>query len=248
MNNPNAIISSDYGPIIINTNDFVIAKAISRDGYWAINDINLIKELISFQLTQRESITFFDIGANIGTHSLALSKNFKNSIKIRAFEAQRQVFNMLCGTVAINGLTNVFCHNNAISEFSSEFIEINLPNYHEKNNFGAFELIPPINSDNAEMIKSGSELIETINIDSFNEEVNFMKIDIEGMEDKAIRGASTTLSRYRPICFIEIHKTNSQFITDFFQAMNYRAYLRSIDLILIPQEIQLEINNSQRLF
>lgn len=42
MKNPNTVISSDYGPIIINLNDNAIGRQISQYGYWATDDINLI--------------------------------------------------------------------------------------------------------------------------------------------------------------------------------------------------------------
>ena len=111
MSNPNALINSDYGPIIININDSVIGKHISQLGYWAKDDIDLIKQLIDFLLTKKEFVTYYDVGSNIGTHALSIGKTYGHKVKIRAFEAQRQIFNMLCGTVALNGLSNIFCHN-----------------------------------------------------------------------------------------------------------------------------------------
>lgn len=118
MKNPNTVISSDYGPIIINLNDNAIGRQISQYGYWATDDINIINTLVNVQLDKFGQIMFYDVGANIGTHSLAIAKTHPDTVAIRAFEAQRQVFNMLCGTMAINGLSNVHCHHNAISEKS----------------------------------------------------------------------------------------------------------------------------------
>ena len=86
MSNPNALINSNYGPIIININDSVIGRSICQSGYWANDDIELIKTLINFLLNKKESIVFYDVGANIGTHSLALGKTYKNKIKIFSFE------------------------------------------------------------------------------------------------------------------------------------------------------------------
>lgn len=189
MKNPNSLISSDYGPIIINVNDSVIGKHISMNGYWASDDIEIIKQLINFLLSKKESIVFYDVGANIGTHTLAIGKTFKDKVKIRAFEAQRQIFNMLCGTVSLNGLNNVFCHNLAVNDGTQKKIDIPLLDYNEPNNFGALELIPPIRSDNQSVSIINYEAVEAITLDEFNESVDFIKMDIEGMEDKAFIGS-----------------------------------------------------------
>ena len=60
MSTPNVLINSDYGPIIININDICIGKFISHLGYWAKDDIELIKQLIDFLLTKKDSITFYE--------------------------------------------------------------------------------------------------------------------------------------------------------------------------------------------
>lgn len=248
MSNPNALINSDYGSIIINVNDSVIGKHISQLGYWAKDDIELIKQLVDFLLTKKESITFYDVGSNIGTHSLAIGKTYGRKVKIRAFEAQRQIFNMLCGTVALNGLTNIFCHNLAVSDGGDEKIKIPLPNYDEVNNFGGLELIVPLRSDNQTMSKNNYEEIATTTLDDFNEIVDFIKMDIEGMEDKAFIGAKLLLEKYKPICFIEILKTDVNFLINLFKGMGYFGFQKNADLIVIPTEYQIQINGLNRIF
>lgn len=248
MKNPNVVISSDYGPIIININDSVIGKRISQKGYWAVEDIGLMKQLIGAQLAKHETVTVYDVGANIGTHSLALAKSFPEKVKVRSFEAQRQIFNMLCGTMAINGLSNVHCHNNAVGAADGEALEISLLDYNSHNNFGALELLPPKRSDQQDVVKTAKEKVTTLSLDSLDEKVDFIKIDVEGMEDKVLMGAERTIRTHRPILFIEIHKTDAQFALDFFKRIDgYAAFLRGIDLIMIPFEYQLQVNHTQRL-
>lgn len=248
MNNPNALISSDYGPIIVNINDTIIGKHISQTGFWAKSDIELIKDLLNYLLQKKNLIVFYDVGANIGTHSLAFGKIYGEKIKIRAFEAQRQIFNMLCGTVALNGLSNIYCHNLAVSNESNNLIRMSLPNYSESNNFGGFELIAAKRSDNQDMIKNISESVETVTLDSFNENVDFIKMDIEGMEDKALMGAKSIFNNSRPICFVEIFKTDVDFLINFFKERGYLGFQKGADLIAIPSEYQIQINELSRIF
>ena len=248
MSNPNVLINSDYGSIIVNINDSVIGKQISKRGYWAKDDIELIKKLIDFLLTKKQSITLYDVGSNIGTHALAIGKTYGGKVKIRAFEAQRQIFNMLCGTVALNGLNNIFCHNLAVNDGAEEKIKIPLPNYDEVNNFGGLELIKPLRSDNQTMIVNNYEEVATTTLDEFNEAVDFIKIDIEGMEDKAFAGSKLIIEKYRPICFIEILKTDVEYLINLFKEKAYLGFQKNADLIVIPVEHQIQINGLNRIF
>lgn len=248
MKNPNALINSDYGPIIININDAVIGAHISKFGYWAKDDIELIKTLLNYQLSKKETVIFYDVGSNIGTHSLAIGKTFQEKVKIRAFEAQRQIFNMLCGTVALNGLTNIYCHNLAVSNEENMTIKIALPDYGRRNNFGGLELISPLRSDNQNMVKNKYEEVKTTTLDIFDEAVDFIKIDIEGMEDKALVGAQSMLKKHRPICFIEIIKTDVHYLKKLFEDMGYWGFGKNGDLIVIPSEYKIQIKGLKRIF
>ena len=79
MHNPNILVSSDYGPMIVNRYDQFIGASISQFGYWSNDDIGLIKSLIEFRLKNTEKVLFYDVGANIGTHSLAFAINWSTS-------------------------------------------------------------------------------------------------------------------------------------------------------------------------
>lgn len=247
MKNPNAIVSSDYGPLIVSLNDKVISRTIINSGYWAVADIELILKILEHLLEIKKKIVIFDVGANIGTHSLAFAKKLGDRVFVRAFEAQRIVYNMLCGNMAINGISNVVCHNLVVGERAGGFMEFAIPDYNADNNFGALELIPPKNSDMHDMKLSGKDLVETVTLSSFEDIVDFIKMDIEGMEDKAMAGAQELFERSRPICFIEIHKTDSNYIIEFLRARNYRIYILSMDLIAIPSEMTLHVNGANML-
>jgi FkbM family methyltransferase len=230
--------------MIINANDRYIGRSIETYGSWAADDIELIKSIIRIQLEEKSSVKFYDVGANIGTHSVALAREFGNKISVRSFEAQRQVYYMLCGNVALNGLENVICHHQAVSDqFGS--LAINVPDYNTENNFGGVELIKPVHSDNHDMIKSVSEQVQTVTLDSLNEAVDFVKMDIEGMEHMALAGAQEMIGRYTPICFVEIFKTDQTFVKNFFKQLGYTAYeLRAEDWLFIPEKSSIMLDNA----
>jgi FkbM family methyltransferase len=247
----NVITNSHYGPIIVNINDSVIGNAVIKNGYWAKDDINLITNIIKKLKSSSQSckLTVYDVGANIGTHTIALAKEFKDDVTIRAFEAQRQVFYMLCGSVSINNLKNVYCHNNAVSDLHNSTINIGLLDYDSYNNFGALEIEEPVHSDQQNVVKNDAEIIATLALDGFNERVDFIKIDVEGMEHKVLRGARKTIEASRPVCFIEIHKTDQHEVIDYFQSLSqYAGYIKGIDLITVPFEKDAHPKGLNRIF
>ncbi|NBU14069.1 MAG: FkbM family methyltransferase [Alphaproteobacteria bacterium] len=248
MPSPNIVVHSQDGPIIININDQIIGQSILKTGGWERQEINLIIRIIENQFKNKEQLIFYDVGANIGTHSLALAKHFGPKIKIRAFEAQRPIFNMLNGTLALNGVLSVITHNVAVSDKGDETIQIRLPDYTARNNFGGLELMAPQLSDNKSMSLSSSEDIKTVTLDDFDEPVDFIKMDIEGMEDRALRGATTLFKKNQPLAFIEILKTDRLFISDFFRSRSYQGFEIGGNLLALPENVQIKFNGARQLF
>jgi FkbM family methyltransferase len=243
MTIPNTIADSVYGPMIVNTNDQYIAQSIIQFGAWGKEDIELIASFCELILETKPKMVLYDVGANIGTHTVALAKQFGDRISVRAFEAQRQVYYMLCGNVAINGLDNINCEYVAVSDVLNNIVPIQLPDYNSSNNFGGVELMPAEHSDNQNMVKPNLEYIKTVTIDSYNEAVDFIKLDIEGMEYYALVGAMQTLDTHRPICFVEVLKANTKLIKEIFHNLNYIAYAYHPDnWIFCPAESDFELD------
>jgi FkbM family methyltransferase len=243
MTIPNIIVNSIHGPMIVNENDQYIGQSIQQLGAWAQDDIDLIASFCDIILNNKSKIVLYDVGANIGSHTVALAKKYGNRITIRSFEAQRQIYYMLCGNIAINGLDNVICEYTAVSDVANTVISIQLPDYNSVNNFGGVELLPAQHSDNQTMIKPNLEFIKTTTLDSYNDSVDFIKIDVEGMEHLALEGARQILTKHRPICFVEIFKTDQNRVKQIFKEFNYIAYAyKQDDWIFCPAENNFELN------
>lgn len=247
MNNPNIIVETSYGKIIVNNNDY-IGKEIIKTGYWEIDDIRLV-EIIILELMKKKTgrdFHFYDIGANIGTYSLAIG-NLDSRLKVTAFEAQAQIYYMLCGTVAINGLRNVVCKNAAVSESVGEILEIRIPDYTKDGSFGSVELIKPIYSDNQKFLFTNTEKINTLTIDSLSGDIDFIKIDVEGMEDKVLKGGREKIAAHRPVVYVEIYKTDRNFVISFFRDLDYVLYIdeSTFNLIAFPRELGFGLTNSK---
>ena len=242
-------IDTKFGKIVVNVNDQYIGKAFLNQNYWGLDDILAISKILEIKCKNKDKILFYDVGANIGSHSLALSNIFNNKIFIRAFEAQSNICKMFEETIAINQINNIKLYNKAVSDKNNEVVKIELPDYSKFNNFGGFELSKPFkNSDNFDMKKSGLlEEVTTIKLDTFDEEIDLIKIDIEGMEDVAINGAKNLIIKFRPFLFIELLKTKNDDVISFFKKNDYRIYLKDYNAIMIPNESKVSFTGLKKI-
>jgi FkbM family methyltransferase len=127
-----------------------------------------------------------DVGANIGTHSVVLSKYYK---KVFAFEPL--FYELLEKNLELNNINNVDVLPFGLSDKKSKsFIK------RDNVNPGASY----IDSEN------GSESIDLNSLDNlaFENPICFMKIDVEGHELEVINGAKNTILKNKPVIIIEI--------------------------------------------
>jgi len=240
---PNILLQSSFGLMIINVNDKYIGSAIRDAGIWQHEEIQFILRLAEFLISQNGSIFVYDIGANIGQHSLALASTFKDKIEIRAFEPQQLIFQMLCGNMALNNIQNVNCECALVSSENGISNSVRLPDYNLENNFGGLEFIKARYSDNGDMrfgVKTAN--VGCVTVDSFNEHVHLMKIDVEGMEELVLNGALTVISKSRPICYVETKKVGVEPIRAFFDRAQYKVFARGDNVVAIPSEWLINIS------
>ena len=135
----------------------------------------------------RPGMNVFDLGANFGWFSLIFSKLVGSSGHVYAFEADPTLIKTINDNVKLNNLDNVTVIPKAISN-KSQVGEFSLnETYDTRSQLGA-------KSPKGKIIK-----IETISLDEFCDEnnikqVDFIKMDIEGSEPKAIEGMKKIIS------------------------------------------------------
>jgi FkbM family methyltransferase len=223
--------------MVLNRHDRFIGRAIQDQGCWAMREILLLNGILRRKLKSRKTVTVYDVGANVGAYTLPLAKAFGDRIRIRAFEAQSRILDMLQQTLSLNAVGTVSCHHLAVSDADGATLEIRLPDYGHENNFGGLELMEAKRSDNGDMKWSGlTEMVHTVRLDTFDEKVDLVKIDVEGMEHRVLKGAMNILSKHRPVCLVEILKTDRPSVMDLLQGLNYHGYRQSDELLAVPAE------------
>lgn len=231
------VVDTEYGRMIVNRHDLNQTEALFRHGKALdYREIDFLAQVLG---ALRPDPVVLDVGANLGTWSLGLARRVGRG-SIHAFEAQRIIFNMMAGSVALNGLLNVHCHNLAIGATDGR-IEVPQFDYFRKMNFGSVEFGP----EQIEVLDQERghdparvEYVEMRSIDSLDyPRVDFIKIDIEGMETAALRGAERTLARDRPLMFIEVLKCDGDAMRARLDELGYvsRA-LTAENVLCVPKE------------
>lgn len=173
-----------------------------------------------------------DIGSHIGFHSVAYSR-INPAVKIVAFEPQRMVFNLLRENVESNSLKNVTTINAAVSNKKGTFnLSSSISDGQNANTNIEYGTDKAFNLGGVCLGKNGEE-VETITIDSLElENIDFIKIDVEGAEALVLLGGIETIKKYKPvICFESNFKTITAEMKEMF----------GLDDVKTPKEILQEI-------
>jgi FkbM family methyltransferase len=175
------------------------------------------EEDILEQFRPKEGDTVVDIGAHIGRYSLISSKRVGQNGKVVAIEADPAVFDVLNKNIKLNSLTNVTILNYAV--FSKETkIKLFVPG--DESDFTIYNTVMTDRSGNADVKYVEVEANTLDNILQQNginpEDVNWVKIDVEGAEYEVLRGATNVLSKSNDIALlIEIHNLSND--TNYYQ-------------------------------
>jgi FkbM family methyltransferase len=166
-----------------------------------------------------------DIGANIGWYSVVMSKECQ--LKVYAFEPHPFNYSMLKENIRINNANNIHAFQNAIADQEGR-MKLHV---YKSYNMGRHSLV-----DHGKTGKYHE--VDTISIDGFmkkqgmeNEPVELFKIDIEGFEMAALRGARNTLRRTRyvfsefsPAIMKTIGESPAEYV-DLMQGLGFSGYI-----------------------
>jgi FkbM family methyltransferase len=193
--------------------DKTIGVSINIYGEWAESEIYLISKYINV------GETVLDIGANIGTHSLAFSRMVGRGGRVIAFDAQHKIFQVLGANMLLNNAFHVDCINALVGK-DRAVTTIPVSNIVDNPNFGAASYRTHVSN---QLAAPNGLPIAMITIDSLElKQCHFMKIDVEGMEIDVFRGAENTIKKFKPIIYFE--QTTERSLKDIFAFFSERNY------------------------
>ena len=194
-------LDTRYGSLTIFANDDgAIGQSLRKYGEWAENELNFIRSMVD------EGATIVDVGAYIGTHSVAFSRFVGPQGRVIAIEPQPPSFELLARNIEMNALKNISVENAAVSFESGEAL-IPVIDIERRESFGSASLVSRLAQSEArsEHLSNPGELARrVISIDELDlDECSLVKIDAEGAEDLVLRGATGTIRRTSPIIYAE---------------------------------------------
>ena len=160
-------------------------------------------------LKNKSSFNVIDIGANVGAFTLKLAKKCyenKKEFNIYSFEPNKHIFKIFENNINLNkNVSNYIDYFEKALGDSNSAVSFLL----NKENSGGSKII----NSNSELISQKNSLIvEQIKLDDFIEinninNVDFIKIDVEGFEPFVLDGSTKTLEKFKPDLYIEISPT-----------------------------------------
>ena len=175
---------------------------------------------------------FLDIGANVGIYAYHFKNTFKN---IDAFEPLQEI------TYRLKDFQNEFLkvHNVALSNKIGE-LKFHIPHLNGK-------ICTPLASLEKRDGECEVRTVSVNTVDNYNfDDVDLIKIDVEGHEQSVIEGALKTIKKTLPIIIIEIEQRHiKQKIDKVFQSIlnhNYNGFFLVNGSLTPLKEFSYELN------
>lgn len=177
----------------------VIDDYILKYGAWEKDHLFFLRDYLK-NLNEPNAVVI-DVGANTGNHSLYYSRH---AAKVVAFEPFPPVIEAFKKNLALNpAIKNVELCEVGLGDVNAE-LEFNAP-VDKNHGQGSFRVDAPENPD----MKRYEKKLRIVVADDYLKDkalgpVAFIKIDIEGLEEAALKGLRQTMEKHRPLLEVEV--------------------------------------------
>lgn len=211
------------------------------------------EELTNFLLGYlkfEEGDCWFDIGANIGWYSLVISQQFSSKPTAYAFEPDPLNYSLLKENIKLNDAGSIIAENQALSDQE----ETKLLYQYPAKNSGRHSLLPLTDVPGIKVATTSLDrFIVQRQIDVST--IKFIKMDIEGYEYVALKGAKTLLHKV-PYLLCEFSPAymkrggiRSQDLLDLMNQYNYQPFkITDHQLHLLSQQEILSFTSNVNIF
>ncbi|HEV8017957.1 MAG TPA: FkbM family methyltransferase [Steroidobacteraceae bacterium] len=223
-------VDSRHGRISFFVNDTcAVRRSLELYGEWAENEIAFVGHFIP------RGGTVLDVGAYIGTHTLAFARRVGSTGRVVAFEAQPFAFELLRRNIAANCLSNIEPRNAVVAD-SIGTVQISSIEIDRKGAFGSASVRSDLLPGEPGLRPGGQRetrriVVPATTIDSLElTACALVKIDAEGTEDVVLRGARTTIARLQPVIYAECNSiTDGLRCIEVLRSLNYEVRVHLAD-------------------
>jgi FkbM family methyltransferase len=178
----------------------------------------------------KKGTTAVDMGAYIGTHTMALVDGVGTKGKVVTFEPQPWAFNGIKKTLTKNGIKNVKVVNAGLSDKKGTIKFCS-------DGSGSSSVCTERSANK----KKWTEVydIPIVTLDSYKlKNVSIMKVDVEGHELNALMGAKKTILSSKPVIVLEVWRKRTNRlnkIKEFMSSVQYKIeHISADDFICFP--------------
>ncbi|MEJ6021570.1 FkbM family methyltransferase [Ramlibacter sp. PS4R-6] len=241
------LAATNHGTMIVNRNDHYEPRPDATLGVGAQllwnsafdpEEVELALGLLGLRRANfGDGVVAIDGGANVGVHTIEWARHMHGWGRVIAFEAQEPVFYALAGNVALNNCWNATARWCALGE-AEGFIDVPEPDYLRPGTFGSLELRrrertqfigQDVSYDPEDCVKTPMVSIDSLAL----ERLDFIKLDVEGMEVDVLRGAAATLARCKPIVLAEMIKADRKDLIACLEDAGYEVITEGLDINLM---------------
>ncbi len=205
-----------YGSIKKNKTSYFLLKKCEFGDY---HELNTIKKF-----SYKNNLLFVDCGCNYGFYSFyTASLSEKN--KIISIDASKETLDEFTNNLTLNNFKNINFFNNSVSNSIDEDISF----YESKNDWESSQTHS--NFRLSSQLKVKSITIDNLLKDYFLDDyVVLIKLDIEGNEINALKGAVEVIKKADPLIIIEFskysleNKDNIDYLKNFLITYNYSIF------------------------
>lgn len=213
---------------VVNDHD-VVQRSHNKCGFYERDDLGVIERYFP------TNGVFVDIGANVGNHTV-FAAVILGASKVIPFEPNPVAQEIFISNAVLNRI---------MDQIDFSFFTYGLSN---KRDDGLAIRWNPNNLGGGRIVRSDAAVgdIAIIRGDDAlrDRQVDFLKIDVEGLELEVLEGLSATIEAQRPRIFIEIDDRNADRFFEWLEANDYvvaeriRNYVVNENFLILPQEKQ----------
>lgn len=209
MSRYHALVAARYGHMIVNRHDLYLGRSFLEYGEFSEGEVELFRAYVL------PGDMVVEVGANFGAHTVPLARLTGPGGTVVAFEPQRLAFQALCGNVALNSLPHVITVPSAVG---AEPGVLHVP-----------QLDPDAEQSIGSLALGGhaeGELVPVATLDRLRlARLDFLKVDVEGMECEVVRGARETITEHRPVLYVECDRPEREReLLDLIHGLEYRTW------------------------
>jgi FkbM family methyltransferase len=180
----------------------IIQRQLIMGDFFEIDELEFIRSMIT------TNACILEVGANIGNHIVYYSR-FTSCDRIIAIEPNPEAIAILNNNLQLNGIKNVDTSRLGVG-VGDRNARYRLET--RENNLGATQLVEDTSGE-----------IRAVRIDDIiDEDIDFIKIDVENMELEVLDGARELIRASKPQILIEVMNGNLEKFQDMIAEIGYR--------------------------